>query len=89
MKLRKAQELTEEREREKSDRVHREHEQGMQRAITAIEDAHKQGRTTASTLSLPDSVLKELRDKGYRVKRVPPGEFAAMGSGESVDIAWE
>jgi hypothetical protein len=90
LRLRHAKDLTRERKRWKNNNALREYAVGMQRAIKAIEEAHKEGKNDTDIYPpLSESVLEELRRNGYRVKRVPPGEFAAMGTSESVKIEWD
>lgn len=93
MSLRKAQELTKERER-KNKETEAEMEAmsyrlEMERAIRVIELAHKDRKNHAETYFLSESVIQELKNNGYRITRIPPEEFAAMGTVETISIDWD
>jgi hypothetical protein len=89
-RLRHAKELKKDREQHTNNKAQLAHEQGLQRATKEIEEAHGQGKNRTTVYPpLPESVLHELRTHGYGAKRVPPGEFAAMGTTESIEIWWD
>lgn len=45
------------------------HKNGMNRAINAILDAHNNGKTEVYCQSFVESVVAELREKGYTVEK--------------------
>lgn len=66
--------------RERSD-----HESAMADAVRLIEQAHREGRTECSYLTFPETVVEELRARGYRVTYQ---KACGMGDVDSHRIQW-
>ena len=85
-KLRPAKVLTEERKRREGEDRERAYTESMRTTVGFIEAEHEKGGKSVIVLSLPDSVVEELHNVGYRVKY---NKAAGTGDMDSHSIEWD
>lgn len=83
--LRPAADLQAERQARLDKRRNAGHEAALRTAIEKIEEAQRGGQTSATYLTFPDSVVKALREAGYRVTY---SKACGMGDMDSHTISW-